>query len=141
MDLQGECRRRETLRSPDDDRKSHSTRYILYQVRGYPRMEICKAVSVIFRHFLTNSGQSIRSLTEVQGGQVYPGTKSPCRRSMRVDSGVACRQAFGTTTQSSVLKHPWPIWNWYHASFVLLPLPSVGRHPVVLASSIFSSLG
>jgi len=42
MRLQGERRRRQTLRSPDDDRQPHGARYILYQVRGDPRVEICE---------------------------------------------------------------------------------------------------
>ena len=42
MRLQGERRRRQTLRSPDDNRQPHGTRYILCQVRCHPWVEICE---------------------------------------------------------------------------------------------------
>jgi hypothetical protein len=83
---QGKCRRRRAWRPPNDDRQPYRPRYILLQMRDYPWLEICKCP---FRYtpllILTEHvGQGVRTVSEVQGRQIYPWAKSPRGRSIGI---------------------------------------------------------
>lgn len=71
---QGKCRRRRAWRPPNDDRQPHCPRYLLLQMRHNPWLEIRKCpFRFTPRLILTDHvGQGVRTVSEVQGRQIYP---------------------------------------------------------------------